>query len=101
MEAEAGLPVDGLRTRVEITQVAKTPTEIRSLARAHTEEAINCLVGVMRNSTNDGAKVSAAEKLMDRGWGKPAQPIENGDDGAFELIHRIERTIVNASDSNS
>jgi hypothetical protein len=36
----------------------------------------------------------AANSILDRGWGKPAQPIENGDDGAFELIHRIERVIV-------
>lgn len=81
--------------------MAKTPTEIRSLARAHTEAAINCLVGVMENSTSDPAKVAAANSLMDRGWGKAAQPIENGEDGAFELIHRIERAIVNSPDSNS
>lgn len=59
--------------------MAKTPTEIRSLARAHTDKAINCLVGVMENSTSDPAKVAAATALLDRGWGKPSQPIEGGD----------------------
>jgi hypothetical protein len=81
--------------------MAKTPTEIRSLARAHTEEAINCLVGVMRNSTNDSAKVSAAEKLMDRGWGKPAQPVDgDGEGGAINLVHKIERVIVQPSNQD-
>jgi hypothetical protein len=81
--------------------MAKTPTEIRSLARAHTEEAINCLVGVMRNSTNDSAKVSAAEKLMDRGWGKAAQPVDgDGEGGAIQLVHRIERVIVSPSNQD-
>jgi hypothetical protein len=70
--------------------MAKTPTEIRSLARAHTEEAINCLVGVMRNGTNESAKVSAAEKLMDRGWGKPTQPISGDEDGPPIKFSQIE-----------
>ena len=82
--------------------MAKTPTEIRSLARAHTEEAVNCLVGVMRNSTSEPAKVTAANSLLDRGWGKPVQPVDgDGDGGAIELIHRIERVIVSPPDSDS
>jgi hypothetical protein len=81
--------------------MAKTPTEIRSLARAHTEQAINVLVGIMgQTEAPPAARVSAANSILDRGWGKPAQPIENGEDGAFELIHRIERTIVNAPNPN-
>jgi hypothetical protein len=67
--------------------MAKTPTEIRSLARSHTEKALNCLVGVMENSTSDPAKVSAATALLDRGWGKPTQPIDgDGDGGPVQLV---------------
>ncbi len=81
--------------------MAKALAEIRSLARAHTEQALNVLVGVMgQTDAPPAARVSAANSILDRGWGKPAQPIENGEDGAFELIHRIERTIVNAPNSN-
>ncbi|WP_244548933.1 hypothetical protein [Bradyrhizobium canariense] len=36
------------------------------------------------------ARVSAANAILDRGWGKATQPLESGDDGALELIHRIE-----------
>jgi hypothetical protein len=82
--------------------MAKAPTEIRSLARSHTEAAINCLAGIMnKTDAPEAARVSAANSLLDRGWGKAAQPIENGDDGALEIIHRIERVIVNAPNPDS
>jgi hypothetical protein len=47
------------------------------LARKHTVEAIECLVEV----TNDKramaiARVSAANALLDRGWGKPTEYVE-------------------------
>ncbi len=74
---------------------ARTLTEIRSVARSHTRTAINVLVGVMRSDeATPAARVSAANAILDRGWGKVAQPIENGEDGVLELIHRIERIIV-------
>lgn len=83
--------------------MAKAPTEIRSLARGHTESAINVLAGIMnKTDAPEAARISAANSLLDRGWGKAAQPIEGGgDDGAIELIHRIERVIVNAPDPDS
>lgn len=80
----------------------KTFTQIRSLARAHTKTAVNVLVGIMRSKdATAAARVSAANAILDRGWGKTAQPIESSDDGALELIHRIERVIVHPENSNS
>ena len=82
--------------------MVRTLTEIRSLARSHTRTALNVLVGVMRSKDATAtAKVSAANAILDRGWGKATQPIENGDDGALELIHRIERIIVHAENRDS
>jgi hypothetical protein len=75
--------------------MAKTVTEIRSLARSYTRTALHVLVGVMRSKdATAAAKVSAANAILDRGWGKATQPVGNSDDGALELIHRIERVIV-------
>jgi hypothetical protein len=80
----------------------KTLTEIRSLARSHTRSAINTLVGVMRSKdATHAARVSAANAILDRGWGKAAQALETGDNGAFELVHRIERVIVHPQNSDS
>jgi len=81
----------------------KAVTEIRSLARSHTRKALNVLVAVMRHpNATPAARVAAANAILDRGWGKATQPLEGSNDGALELIHRIERVIVHPdSDSKS
>ena len=57
--------------------MAKTPTDIRSLARAHTVTAIRTLAGVMKEpKAPHAARVAAATALLDRGWGKPEQHVE-------------------------
>jgi hypothetical protein len=82
--------------------MAKTITEIRSLARSHTRTAINVLVGVMRaKDATPAARVSAATAILDRGWGKPVQALASGEDRALELIHRIERVIVHPENPDS
>jgi hypothetical protein len=81
--------------------MAKSLTEIRSLARSHTRSAINVLAGIMRSKdATPAARVSAANAILDRGWGKASQPIETGEDGALELVHRIERVIVHPENSD-
>jgi hypothetical protein len=93
---------DGFKPRNTKFPMPKTLTEIRSLARSHTRTALNVLVGVMRSKDATAtARVSAANAILDRGWGKATQPIENGDDGALELIHRIERVIVHPENPHS
>jgi hypothetical protein len=80
--------------------VAKTVTEIRSLARSHTRTALNVLVGIMRSKdATPAARVSAANAVLDRGWGKAPQAIESGE-GGLELIQRIERVIVHPENSD-
>jgi hypothetical protein len=82
--------------------MAKALTEIRSLARSHTRTAINVLVGIMRSKdATAAARVSAANAVLDRGWGRATQPVGNSDGDAFELIHRIERIIVHPENSDS
>jgi hypothetical protein len=74
---------------------ARTITEIRSIARSHTRTAINVLVGIMRSKdATPAARVSAANAILDRGWGKVALPLHSGEDGTLKLVHRIERVIV-------
>lgn len=80
---------------------AKIVTEIRSLARSHTRTALNVLVGVMRSKdATAAAKVTAANAILDRGWGKAVQAIENGGEAPLELIHKIERIIVHPENSD-
>jgi hypothetical protein len=89
------MPRSFFQGKVHHSSMAKTITEIRSIARSHTRTAINTLVGVMKaKDATPAARVSAANAILDRGWGKATQPLEGSGDGALELIHRIERVIV-------
>ena len=51
----------------------KAPADLRSLASSHTELVTQTLAGIARNSPSDQARVSAAQALLDRGWGKAPQ----------------------------
>jgi hypothetical protein len=62
--------------------MAKTPTQIASLARAHTESAIRTLANIMSHSESDPARVTAANSLLDRGWGKPTQLVAGDENHA-------------------
>ena len=45
---------------------------LSELAKTYTEEALQTLVNVARNGRTDAARVSAANALLDRAYGKPA-----------------------------
>ena len=50
--------------------------DVQELARQQSPEAINTLVGIMQNEkAPPAARVAAANSLLDRGYGKPTQPI--------------------------
>jgi hypothetical protein len=64
------------------------PANIRSLARAHTELALRTLTGIASSGKNESARVAAATALLDRGWGRPAADVEDGE-GLTIVIRRI------------
>src|SRR5215469_12317120 len=49
--------------------------EIRELARQHTGTALRTLIEIAQHGENESARVTAANALLDRGWGKPAVPL--------------------------
>ena len=50
--------------------------DVQELARQQSPEAINTLVTIMQNEkAPHAARVAAANSLLDRGYGKPTQPI--------------------------
>jgi hypothetical protein len=80
----------------------KSLTEIRSIARSHTRTAVNVLVGIMRSKdATAAARVTAANAILDRGWGKATQTIDTSEDAPLEFIHRIERVIVHPENIDS
>ena len=65
----------------------KLPTDVvhvRELARQYTTDAISTLARVMKYGSPN-AQVSAANALIDRGWGKSEQPVAHT--GTLEVTH--------------
>lgn len=55
----------------------RIPKEVRDAAKAHTDDAIKTLAKIMKDDeAPHAARVSAAERLLERGWGKATQYIE-------------------------
>ncbi len=68
----------------------KAIAEVRDLAREQTEKSVQALVSI-RDSTRapPAARVAAANSLLDRGWGRPAQTISGDPENPHKLIVEI------------
>lgn len=89
-----GTPKTGGR---KIGSANKVGADVRALARQYTEEAVNTLADIMRNGQSEQARATAAEKLLDRGYGKPSQVIGGDKENPLTMVHRIERVILNGN----
>ena len=68
----------------------KVIAEVKELARAHTAEAIETLASIMTDpKAVPAARVSAANALLDRGYGKPPQHI-TGEGGPSFVVRLPE-----------
>ena len=50
--------------------------ELRELAREHAGIALEALTKICKASDSDAARVSAANAILDRGYGKPSQHVD-------------------------
>lgn len=50
------------------------PADVKAAAREYTQEALDTLRDLMRKG-NPAIRARAAGMLLDRGWGKPVQPV--------------------------
>jgi hypothetical protein len=67
--------------------------EVRELARTHTAEAIERLVKELNDGDTSHACIAAANTLLDRGYGKPMQPI-GGDPTGVPVQMTVERRVA-------
>jgi hypothetical protein len=59
----------------------KATAKVREIAQKYTVEAVEALAAVMRDpKVPPAARVSAATALLDRGHGRPTQPISGDED---------------------
>ena len=68
----------------------KGEAKVRAAAREHTDTALGVLVSAM-----------ADEVILDRGWGKPAQPHSGDPDLPPVQIEAIQRVIVDPRNTNT
>lgn len=54
---------------------------LSELARQHTQTAIDVLVAIAKGGESESSRVVAANALLDRGYGKPAQALFHSGDG--------------------
>lgn len=90
----------------------KTPTNIKSLARSHTESVIRRLAKIVTSpKSSDTAAVAAGTALLDRGWGKAAQIVAGDPDNPVhikanaltdkELARRVALILSNAQQDDT
>jgi len=78
----------------------KTIRQVERIAREHTQNALNVLIGIMNSrEVEPRSRVAAAKAVLDRGWGAPMHRHElNGGDGpkllkvVREIVH-LEREV--------
>ncbi len=62
---------------------------LAEIAREHTESAISTLVQIAVSGESEAARVSAANALLDRGYGKAPQSIEHTGEVSFRKAEEL------------
>ncbi len=74
--------------RMELSAAGEDHKTLREIARNL----------ILQSLKDEPSALPAIREIADRSDGKVPQAIENSEDGPFEVLQRIERVIVNASD---
>ena len=63
--------------------------KVAELARWYTREAIETLVELMRRGNDERVRVTAAQALLDRGWGKPKLEVVSDEAGYVQALKAV------------
>ena len=75
----------------------KDEHNIAALARSYSTEAVDTLVDLMRNARDDRVRGTAAQALLDRGFGKPKVEIQNTNADFNEAIEQVRSRLLGHS----
>ena len=68
----------------------KDEHRVGELARSYTLEAIETLVDLMRHGRDERVRGTAAQALIDRGWGKAkVEVVPHAEGGYLELLRTV------------
>jgi hypothetical protein len=71
----------------------KDERNIAALARSYSTEAIETLVELMRNARDDRVRGTAAQALLDRGFGKPKVEIQNTNADFRDALEQVGKVL--------
>ena len=66
---------------------------IAELARSYSTEAIDTLVDLMRSAKDDRVRGTAAQALLDRGFGKPKVEIQNTNADFRDALEQVGKIL--------
>jgi hypothetical protein len=72
----------------------KVIAELRALARAHAPDAIKELARLSVKAKSETARVAAIRELLDRGYGKAQQMVENEDDLSNKTAEELRAELL-------
>lgn len=76
-------------------RVTQAKRDLMEMAKDHGETALAVLVEIATNKqASEGARVSAANALLDRGYGKPTQTVDNKSSDGSMTPTKIEIVAV-------
>jgi hypothetical protein len=73
----------------------KSLREVDILAREHTVDAIKTLASICNDEEQPGAaRIAASNSLLDRGWGKPTDRVQNLDENGEPVAPMVPTLTV-------
>ena len=78
----------------------KDEHRVAELARSHTLEAIDTLVELMREGKDERVRGTAAQALLDRGWGKAKVEVVTGGKETYIEALQAAADVIRAEKTN-
>ncbi|MDC0967436.1 DUF5681 domain-containing protein [Alphaproteobacteria bacterium] len=73
----------------------KDEHRVAELARSYTLEAIDTLVELMRDGKDERVRGTAAQALLDRGWGKAKVEVATGAEGSYlDVLRAVNESML-------
>ena len=63
--------------------------KVAELARSYTREAIETLAELMRSGNDERVRGTAAQALLDRGWGRPKVGVVSDEAGYVQALRAV------------
>ena len=73
--------------------------KVAELARSYTREAIETLAELMRSGNDERVRGTAAQALLDRGWGKPKLEVASDEAGYLQALKAVAAALDERPDN--